>query len=131
MNNYQYKKGDHVVYYTKSGRLEEATVTQDRDGFTVVYIELDSDKGAYVSVPDDRVSLPKGADKSEELRRELAEAIHKVTCHYNHVDQCSWYYGSWESRPQDRASYLTDADKIIAIPGIDVQSVLKGIKALR
>lgn len=41
--------------------------------------------------------------------KEVAEALHKKTCHYNHTDGCGWYYddGSWTE--SSRKEYLHKA----------------------
>lgn len=52
--------------------------------------------------------------------KEVAEKLHKKTCHQNHTDGCSWYYdnGSWTE--YSRKKYLSKAEKLLSITTADV-----------
>jgi len=59
---------------------------------------------------------------------QLAKLIHEKTCHYNHADQCGWFYEkNWEG--STRGGYLKKANNIID-KGVDLQSAINTFKFL-
>lgn len=46
-------------------------------------------------------------------RKEVAELLHKATCHHNHTDGCGWLYddGSWSE--QSRKQFLRKAEVLL------------------
>ena len=45
--------------------------------------------------------------------RELATAIHKKRCNWNHIDGCGWDYENWEKPGYARKRYLERAEKVL------------------
>ena len=41
----------------------------------------------------------------------LADFLHKKLCRWNHTDGCSYEYGSWESRNEERTRWLIKAQE--------------------
>ena len=80
-------------------------------------------------------------EKIDELKRELedektkpedirvAEALHELLCHSNHVDQCSWEYESWDNLGSTRKRYLNMADALLEFTDcgtiLDIISIIK------
>jgi hypothetical protein len=43
----------------------------------------------------------------------IATALHTIQCHYNHIDQCDWEYGSWNKPTFAHTEYLKKAQRLI------------------
>jgi uncharacterized membrane protein len=54
-------------------------------------------------------------DFSEEVKS-YATSYHELTCHYNHTDQCGWYYGEQQRihEYEAMAKRLEEIKKIIS-----------------
>jgi len=70
-------------------------------------------------------------DQGAEVR--LAEAIHHLKCHYNHADQCEWYYRNhW--RPEEYPTQLRYYDQALRLLAanldIPVLVMLRIVKSL-
>lgn len=51
---------------------------------------------------------------STEEAKELAEYLHGKQCHYNHIDECGWYYSeNWNDHSRKR--YLNRATKLLLV----------------
>ena len=66
----------------------------------------------------------------------LAVALHDIQCHWNHTDQCGWFYEFENNEPDwDRdahATYLDKARKVIsAMPDADFDDVIAFMKVLK
>ena len=46
--------------------------------------------------------------------QQIAEIIHRRTCHWNHTDGCSWEYESWEKPGYAKQAGLVRAEKVLA-----------------
>jgi hypothetical protein len=53
--------------------------------------------------------------------KDYASAIHRLTCHHNHSDQCGWFYGEIQ-----RSYNYEEAEKLIPVlkaAGINVEDI--------
>lgn len=55
--------------------------------------------------------------------KELAEALHKKLCRWNHTDGCSWFYESWEKPGYSRNEWLEKAREVLKVT--DSETALK------
>jgi hypothetical protein len=66
----------------------------------------------------------------------LAEIFHEMHCHYNHTDECAWYYENWNDNPlrYEHTNYLKKANRFIAVAGkngIDTAKLLDIFSEIR
>lgn len=43
----------------------------------------------------------------------LAQGMHELNCHSNHIDQCDWEYGSWDNPRGAQQRWLRSAEKVL------------------
>lgn len=85
---------------------------------------------------EQRVKRLKEKRTKQELlpdRFRLADLLHSIMCHANHVDQCSYAYNSWESwNPDDRlnarSQYVEMAESVLEV--IDFKTAIKVFEAI-
>lgn len=53
----------------------------------------------------------------------LAEELHKSQCSSNHIDQCDWDYGSWDSPGNAHQRYYNKAQELLQ-SGLSVEQIL-------
>jgi len=48
--------------------------------------------------------------------QQIADLLHAKSCHYNHIDQCGYNYGTWANNASDstRQKYLRRAEELLA-----------------
>ena len=64
--------------------------------------------------------------------QQLAEALHKVLCHYNHTDMCGWFYGSWKAPRDEHRRYVEKAHQVrAALPGFSDESILAVVEVIK
>ena len=55
--------------------------------------------------------------------KQLAEALHKKLCRWNHTDGCGWFYESWEKPGFSRNDWLNKAREVLKVT--DSETALK------
>jgi hypothetical protein len=61
----------------------------------------------------DRIERDAKKHASSPVEQRIAEALHSMFCHWNHIDGCGWEYESWERPGWSRDNYLKKARKTI------------------
>ena len=59
--------------------------------------------------------------------QELAELVHKKTCHWNHTDGCSWFYESWDGvrfGDSAKSKALETANKMLLITNFETAKAI-------